>query len=85
MEYALLHDIPEEWRKLHTVLILIVMEYALLRDITLGANAMTRLNPYCNGICSATYSTTHYHHLMMTSLNPYCNGICSATWLSIVH
>ncbi len=61
------------------VLILIVMEYALLQYTgRLIKWEKTGLNPYCNGICSATNGSLN-NDVIKAGLNPYCNGICSAT------
>ena len=66
------------------VLILIVMEYALLLEKELNVNdEEIRLNPYCNGICSATVCICPMR-IWTSCLNPYCNGICSATLFSDV-
>ena len=54
MEYALLLPQSDPKADAVPVLILIVMEYALLPIRAVDQLQRERLNPYCNGICSAT-------------------------------
>ena len=78
MEYALLLNETSLANMNEVVLILIVMEYALLPGFFITFANLMSLNPYCNGICSATGRNLKMIFRCIC-LNPYCNGICSAT------
>ena len=81
------------WFTWRSVLILILMEYALWDCCTVCSTWWKFcLNPYSNGICSLSGMNNIAIRIICKCLNPYSNGICSLrncracwkTWTNLV-
>ena len=69
--------------EIRTVLILVLMEDALVRDIRgLTLHPQNGLNPCFNGRCTRTSFTQNTSDLGMRCLNPCFNGRCTRTFSS---
>ena len=65
-------------QRIVTVLILVLMEYALEETVMSKSKGTNKsLNPCSNGICSRSYTVINSLQRWKLCLNPCSNGICS--------